>query len=295
MKYTDFSRAAQTATDQPPISAEQRPIPALLPAAERASLRKLPFDQAHNFRDLGGYRTRQGQQIKWGMIYRTDKLSSLSEEDQRYLQRLEVRRIVDFRSDEERNSAPHSLGEDSAARIDAMPITVEAAQIELVTARLQKDDVSVDDVAALLVDANKEMVLRFTPVYRQWLHSLLDEQHYPQLFHCTAGKDRTGLAAALLMHLLDVPEDTIMEDYLATNHYTAARIDQIIAQISQMELFTVDEAIIRALFHVQPQFIDAAFTTISEHYGDLEQYFERGLGLGEAQRQRLRDLLLEDS
>ena len=90
------------------LSADERPIPAQLPPEERLALRKLPFEQAHNFRDLGGYLSGDGRYTRWGKIYRTDKLSSLSEQDQRYLQRLGVKRIVDFRSDEERNTAPHT-------------------------------------------------------------------------------------------------------------------------------------------------------------------------------------------
>ena len=293
-QYDEIAKALHLASQHSELNADQRPIPMQLPPHERHTLRKLPFEQAHNFRDLGGYENRDGQQLKWGMIYRTDKLSSLSEEDQRYLQRLDVRRIVDFRSDEERLSAPHTLANANQVRVDAMPITVDAAQVELVTARLQQDNVSAADMGAFLIDANREMVSRYTPVYRQWMQSLLNGDHYPQLFHCTAGKDRTGLAAALLLHALDVPEDTIMEDYLATNHYTAARIDQVIEQIAQLDMLRADEAVIRTLFNVQPQFINAAFETIDEHYGSLNGYFEQGLGIDAKQRQQLRDLLLED-
>ena len=120
------------------LSADERPIPAQLPPEERLALRKLPFEQAHNFRDLGGYLSGDGRYTRWGKIYRTDKLSSLSEQDQRYLQRLGVKRIVDFRSDEERNTAPHTLHPESRILIDPLPINVEAAQIERVTARLQE-------------------------------------------------------------------------------------------------------------------------------------------------------------
>ncbi len=283
------------ATEYYKLAAGHRPIPAELPSEERHSLRKLPFEQAHNFRDHGGYQSRDGRSLKWGMIYRTDKLSSLSEEDQKYLERLSVRRIVDFRSDEERGMDPHALPADTAIRVEPMPIAVDAAQIELVTARLQQRDVSVDDMAALLIDANREMISQFTPVYRNWMQSLLHADNYPQLFHCTAGKDRTGLAAALLLHALDVPENTIMDDYLATNHYTAARTDQVIKQISAMDTLQVSEDVIRVLFNVQPQFINAAFDTIADSYGDLQRYFEVGLGLSSQQREQLCDLLLEDN
>ncbi len=293
MSEQDINHAAFSDSVHQPLDASARPIPVDLPSTQRDNLRKLPFEQAHNFRDLGGYQSRDGRQLKWGMIYRTDKLSALSEEDQKYLQRLALRRIVDFRSDEERLSAPHALPIDCDIRIDAMPIAVEAAQIELVTARLKQENVSAGDMEAMLIDANREMISRYTPVYRQWIQSLLHTDHYPQLFHCTAGKDRTGLAAALLLHALDVPEETIMEDYLATNDYTEAYTEQTITQIFAMKLLPVSEEVIRALFRVQPQFINAAFDTISESYGNLQNYFEHGLGFTPSQQQDLRDLLLE--
>ena len=276
------------------LSADERPIPAQLPPEERLALRKLPFEQAHNFRDLGGYLSGDGRYTRWGKIYRTDKLSSLSEQDQRYLQRLGVKRIVDFRSDEERNTAPHTLHPESRILIDPLPINVEAAQIERVTARLQEQNVSAEDMVEFLMSANRAMVTHFTDTYRNWIHSLLSDDHYPQLFHCTAGKDRTGLAAALLLRALGVSEETVMEDYLATNHYTAARIDEIIRQIQEMDVFIVEEPVIRTLFHVQPQYINAAFEVIAERYGDIEAYLQDGLALDRFQREQLRDMLLEE-
>ena len=276
------------------LSADERPIPAQLPPEERLALRKLPFEQAHNFRDLGGYLSGDGRYTRWGKIYRTDKLSSLSEQDQRYLQGLGVKRIVDFRSDEERNTAPHTLHPESRILIDPLPINVEAAQIERVTARLQEQNVSAEDMVEFLMSANRAMVTHFTDTYRNWIHSLLSDDHYPQLFHCTAGKDRTGLAAALLLRALGVSEETVMEDYLATNHYTAARIDEIIRQIQEMDVFKVEEPVIRTLFHVQPQYINAAFEVIAERYGDIEAYLQDGLALDRFQREQLRDMLLEE-
>ena len=154
--------------------AENRPLPQLLEPENREALRKLPFDHVHNFRDLGGYLTEDGRRLRWGKLYRSDKLSALSEEDQKYLARLEVKRIVDFRSDDERTNAPHRLLKEHEVRIDPMPITVEAAQVDRVTVRLMQDDVTPADMEQYLVDANREFVANFTPVYREWLHSLLD-------------------------------------------------------------------------------------------------------------------------
>lgn len=274
--------------------AENRPLPQLLEAEQREALRKLPFDQVHNFRDLGGYLNVEGRRLRWGRLYRSDKLSALSIEDQKYFARLEVKRIVDFRSDEERSTAPHRLLAEHRVRIDPMPIAVEAAQVDSVYSRLMSDGVTPADMAQYLVDANREFVTRFTPVFRDWLHSLLDPSHYPQVFHCTAGKDRTGLAAAIVLLALGVPRDTVMSDYLATNSYTAERIDTIIRRVLSRNDWKVNEETIRVLFQVQPRFLEAAFEVIDERYGDVDNYLRGGLDFHDEHRQELANLLLED-
>ncbi|MEX1669363.1 tyrosine-protein phosphatase [Zhongshania guokunii] len=275
------------------IDAALRPIPAECAYGEREALRKLTFDNMHNFRELGGYTTTDGMQIKWGMVYRADKLAGLSEQDQYFLERLKLRKIIDFRSDEERFEAPHTLLANSAIEIAPHPVTVEAAQIEKVTARLVEENVNAEDMALFLIEANREMIERFTPVYKKWLHSLLEDGSFPQVFHCTAGKDRTGLAAALLMRILGVPNELIMQDYLATNHYTAKRVERIVHHVIETTLHQINQDVVRTLFKVQTRFLNEAFLTIDEEYGDFATYLETGLGFGEAQCARLRELLLE--
>lgn len=282
------ARAAATTSE-----ARNRPIPHEAAAAERQALRKLPFDKAHNFRDIGGYETTQQQRVKWGLLYRADKLSSLSEEDIRYFQRLKIRRVVDFRSIEERESSPHSPELSAISRIEAMSVPVEAAEIERIISSLQQENVSPDSMSQFLVRANREMVEKHTPIYRRWMQSLLDSDNYPTVFHCTAGKDRTGFAAALLLSALDVPFEQIMEDYLATNAYTAQRVDDTLMLLADFPEYQVPDEVVRTLFQVKPDYLNEAFKTINQHYGELQNYFEAGLGIGETQRAVLRQKLLE--
>lgn len=274
-------------------TAETRAIPALLPATEREALRKLSFDRMHNFRDLGGYRNDDKQQVKWGMLYRADKLSSLSEEDIKFITRLGIKQVSDFRSDEEHQDAPHNLPDSCGVVIKRLPITVEAAEIERIISQLQKENVTADDMAHFLIEANREMVERFTPVYRRWLRSLLSKDNYPHVFHCTAGKDRTGLGAALVLRILGVPKETIIQDYLATNSYTAKRVDQIVHYVTEKTMHQVNQDVIRTLFTVQAHYLEEAFKAIDEEYGDFDTYLETAIGFAEAERVALKNLLLE--
>ena len=91
------------------IASLERPIPANLSENLREDTRKLPFTGAHNFRDLGGYKTSDGKTVKWGKVYRSDNLHSLTDEDVKYMERLNIKSVVDFRSDEEREDEPDRL------------------------------------------------------------------------------------------------------------------------------------------------------------------------------------------
>src|SRR5882757_6043336 len=91
------------------LPAAQRPLPAQMPAAERAQWRHLPLQGAPNFRDLGGYRSADGRSVKWGLLYRSNALDKLDSGDQAYLERLGLRRIVDFRAADETADAPDRL------------------------------------------------------------------------------------------------------------------------------------------------------------------------------------------
>src|SRR5690606_28692555 len=118
-----------------------------------------------------------------------------------------------------------------------------------------------------LVDANRDFVEQHTPVYREWMQSLLQADAYPALFHCTAGKDRTGFAAALVLAALDVPQDTIYQDYLATNSYTEDYREKVKLFITLRSFGKVDGDTLEPLFGVERRYLEEAFKAIDEHYG----------------------------
>lgn len=274
------------------IPLQDRPLPAQLTAEQGDLVRKLPFDGAHNFRDLGGYTTADGKTTRRGVLYRSDKLSDLSDTDEQYLERLDIRRIVDFRSDLERSEEPDRIAPDSSIAIVNKPIAIEAAAVDKVSERIVASDATANEMGQLLVDANRQMVENFTPVYREYMQELLIADNYPTVFHCTAGKDRTGLAAALVLSAVGVPRETVMQDYLATNQFTAEYIDKMVMLIKVGSLFRANNEAVRALFAVDERYLGEAFAAIDEYYGSMDNYLNQGLGLGAAEREQLRSLLL---
>ena len=132
------------------IASLERPIQANLSENLREDSRKLPFKGSHNFRDLGGYKTADGKTVKWGKVYRSDNLHSLTDEDVKYMERLNLKSVVDFRSDEERNEEPDRLTPDMTPIL--LPIKFEP---EGVTETLMRDLTFGDlDSSNLLRDFN---------------------------------------------------------------------------------------------------------------------------------------------
>ena len=250
--------------------------------------RLLPMDGAHNTRELGGYKTTDGKSIKWGMLYRSDKLSDISKTDQKYLQTLGIKKIVDFRSEEEKTEDPDIIPEG----IDyiEMPISVDGAMRSKIEAVLKGE--TDKEVKSFLVDANREFVSSYTDVYENFLRGLIDEDA-PTLFHCTAGKDRAGFAAAITLIALGVPRETVIKDYMKTNAFTQERIEEILDQIELMSLYQTDAEILRPLIGVERIYIETAFKTAEEKYGSLENFIRVGLNISDEDIQKLRKKFLE--
>ncbi len=250
--------------------------------------RLLPMDGAHNTRELGGYKTTDGKSIKWGMLYRSDKLSDISETDQKYLQTLGIKKIVDFRSEEEKTEDPDIIPEG----IDyiEMPISVDGAMRSKIEAVLKGE--TDKEVTSFLVDANREFVTSYTDVYENFLRGLIDEDA-PTLFHCTAGKDRAGFAAAITLIALGVSRETVIKDYMKTNTFTQERIEEILDQIELMSLYQTDAEILRPLIGVERIYIETAFKTAEKKYGSLQNFIRVGLNISDEDIQKLRNKFLE--
>ncbi|WP_317933508.1 tyrosine-protein phosphatase [Halioxenophilus sp. WMMB6] len=277
------------------LAPDQRRIPSELPAETRADFRKLPLQGAENFRDVGGYATADGGRVKWGVIYRSDALSELTSDDQRYLQRLQLKSVVDFRSPEEVADAPDQLGDKLAPLWRPMPITVREANTKLISESLRSGNATREQMQQFLITANENFVTDFTPLYSDWLHSLLNDNNLPTVFHCTAGKDRTGFAAAILLRTLGVDAETVMQDYLATNLYNQEYVEKKLTMIKFASFFQIDTEVLRPIFKVEAPYLQAAFATIDEQYDSFDNYLREGLKITPEEQQQLSARLVDYS
>ena len=250
--------------------------------------RLLPMDGSYNTRELGGYKTLDGKSVKWGVLFRSDKLSDISEADQNYLVNLGIKKIVDFRSKSEKNEDPDKIPED----IDyvEMPIEVDGAMRTKIEAILKGE--TDRDVKSFLIDANEEFINNYSHIYSKFLKDLAREQK-PTLFHCTAGKDRAGFAAAITLIAIGVSKEDAIEDYMKTNEYTADRIEEMISKIELMSLYQTDGELLRPLLGVEREYLEAALKTAEDQYGSIKKYIREGLGISEEEIQKLKSFLLE--
>jgi len=234
---------------------------------------------APNFRDMGGYAASSGLVLCRGRLFRSDHLGALTAGELAALSSTGLLRVLDLRGVAERALAPCALRN---ATVHSLPIepTIVQKLSDLIAAGHR---LSPADVVALMQETYRGFVRNNTPAFAQLFAHLL-ESNEPTVFHCTAGKDRTGFAAALVLRSLGVSGEDVMRDYLLTN-------ERLKPQPGSRHGLAPE--VLSVLWQVRPEFLNAAFEAVDEDHGGLEGYFREGLGLREAERERLRTLYLE--
>jgi len=241
----------------------------------------VPLQGGSNFRDLGGHRTADGHTVRRGAVFRSAHLGGLTEQDRRALGELGVRTIVDLRGVSEAAETPHQIGGLSCKVVGAH---IEPQLGEKLRGAVADGTATPFVVMQFLTDHYRDYPRRCAPGFRTLFATLSDGQHRPLVFHCTAGKDRTGFASALLLTLLGVAWDDVLEDYLRTNDLWTGHI----GRYPELDIDTR-----AAIIEARRPYLEAAFEVVRADYGSPEAFAETALGLDEAARERLKADLLE--
>lgn len=269
-------------------------FPFMVPPEVREDLRRIPYQGVNNFRDLGGYATLDGRHTRWGMLYRSDRLSELTKRDLLYFHHLDVHSVVDFRSDSERQEAPDQLPQSSMINLITLPITPfdDPTITRQISERIKRGRMEGLDTRKLIIEDYRRFATTHTPLFRRYLQIVLEAAGRPVLFHCSAGKDRTGFAAAITLRLTGVSEETILYDYMLSNDYFLPAYRR---QIEYMRLVHGEAAAAFALkfAEVKSEYLLTAFRAIDETYGSFERYVREGLDLREEHIAQLKEYLLE--
>ncbi|MGB3051407.1 MAG: tyrosine-protein phosphatase [Polyangiales bacterium] len=259
--------------------------------------RHVPLTGQPNFRDLGGYAASDGRTVKWGLVYRSGELSRLSNDDVSKLGGLGIKAVVDLRSPEE-VSARGDGRLPPEANAHPMPIASSDMFAKLIPMFLKGDFSKVPP--DLLDTVNRMLVRDFTEQYTGLLRVLSNPANRPLVFHCTQGKDRAGFGAAMVLSALGVPWETVVEDYLLSNHFRKEENDKMLGMI---RTFAASQAgpegeeiafsRVEGLLYVKEQSLQAAHAEIIERHGSIAAFLSEGLGCSEDGLRRLRDDLLE--
>jgi protein-tyrosine phosphatase len=253
--------------------------------------RSVNLATAPNLRDVGGYRTVDGRWVAMGLVYRSDQLDRLTDRDFAKLSSLGLRTVADLRTESERRAGP-----------DRVPTGAEHLILDV--AADSKDSLGGDMRAGLaaiqsgrgaemLTAANREFVSLDSArhAYQQLLRRIAATDGGATLYHCTAGKDRTGWATAVLLTLLGVPRETVMADYLASNAYLADKNQATLVALANSAR-PISPAHLEPVLTVRAAYIDAAFAEVERRHRTMEAYVRDGLGIDDATVARLREAML---
>lgn len=269
-------------------------VPAALPAEQRPAHRLLNFEGISNFRDLGGYTTGDDRHVKWGKLYRSGTFAEASRADLTGLSALKLETFIDFRSSLEKTEEPNRLPDPPGFTVVDIPVLDDGnkALIGEIMDRIDSGDFDGFDPHQAMLTANRQFAAEFTPQFNEFVHTVLAADGAPVLWHCSAGKDRSGFAAAILLRILGVPQETIMQDYMASR---APALEARTGQLRMLELFKGEEAAqkLAILMGVEEAWLLAGFAQIDTTWGSFDNYVEKGLQLSADDIQRLRHNLLE--
>ncbi|MFE3776288.1 tyrosine-protein phosphatase [Streptomyces sp. NPDC057579] len=259
--------------------------------------RRVPLHGAVNCRDLGGYRTEDGKQLRYGRLFRSDSLAKLTPEDVTAVGGLGLRTAIDMRVASE-------VSFDGADRlptglaVTSLPIDDTGLFAAMQAAIATKDPVAQQ---RLLGDGKAEALMRDMyptfvtnaanrAAFGTMLTRIADGDRLPLLFHCTSGKDRTGWLSYLLLRLLGVPHTTALEDYLLSNTLRHDADAAVRAQLKQAGMMQ-DPDLLIPLQEVRTAYLTAGLDRLHRDYGSIPRYLATGLGVDARTTARIRALL----
>jgi len=253
-------------------------------AAFAPAQRALPLQGGRNFRDLGGYQTADGRRVRWGRVYRSGSMAELTPEDCQHLATLGIRLVCDLRTRSERESAPSAWRDAAAPRYWHRDYELSFGDLVRV---MRSGTPSVEALRETMIGAYRQLPIEQAPSYRE-LFRHLAEGEVPVVIKCSAGKDRTGVAAALLLGALGVTREQILADYVLTNELLAQ--SRFSGQRAPQGL-SLDA--IRTVMRADPAYLQAALAAIEAAHGGIEGYLDDVLGIGRDALQAIRAQLLE--
>lgn len=259
----------------------------------------IELDGTCNTRDQGGMEAVTGQRVRAKKLIRSDALDKLSDNDIRVLiDECELRTVIDLRTDVEQKAAPDPVDRMPGVKFVSLPVLAGSAvglTHEHSLRSLWDEFLKLKgDPMGLISKTYPLMLLGDAGIaaYKQFFEILLAQEEGSVLWHCSEGKDRTGVASMLILFTLGVPPATIMEDYLATNLFARQKMKRIANDLKKVHLADKSDEALLALICAHKGYMDAAMEAVEGKYGSLDAYLTEALDLTPDKRQLLADKYL---
>lgn len=257
------------------------------------------LEGTQNTRDQGGMETVTGQRVRAKKLIRSDKLSGLTDSDIRVLiDECDLRVVVDLRTDVEQKGSPDPIDRMPGVKYVSLPVLAGSAvglTHEHSLRSLWEEFVKMKADPLGVVEQTYPLMLlgdAGVSAFKQFFDILLTQEEGAVLWHCSEGKDRTGIASLLILFVLGVPFETIMQDYLATNIFARQKLKRVAHELEKVHLADKSDQALLALICAHKEYIDAAMKAVEDKYGSLDAYLTDALGLTEEKRQALADKYL---
>ncbi|MDR7131786.1 protein-tyrosine phosphatase [Algoriphagus sp. 4150] len=253
----------------------------LLTSLEAMAQKNLGLESSPNFRELGGISVGNEYRIKEDMIYRSGSFSNLPDSDKEKFAETGINTVVDFRSEFEIKREP----DDIPASLEANYVGSQIGEMDQKAMGqfmkvLNNDDFRTESLDSLMVEANKGFVTNISD-YMPFFESLRRPDAVV-LFHCSAGKDRTGLASSLFLHILGADWDTILADYMRSNE-AVQKLDE-----DKLSMYGIPKDRAQYLMGVRPEYLEAAWTEIQREFGSVDAMLEKEFGIGEKEKAEIK-------
>jgi len=245
----------------------------------------IKIKKVHNFREVTNIKNIDGRTLKSGKFYRSGHLHQLKKKSFDELEKLGIKEIIDLRNSKEIAQKPDHLPSDIVYK-NYSAFEDEGDQLDQAKKLVLKGKVNGSDADKRMLDFYKDYVIENPEIIKKIITEIL-ESDQPILYHCTAGKDRTGITTALILTILKFNKETIYNDYLLSNNYRKKLVDKRLNLANNLHFLypKMDVSVLEKLSWVETDYLDAAFNEINKKYGSIDIYIQYALGISENKRQ----------
>ncbi|OCA70446.1 protein tyrosine phosphatase [Chryseobacterium artocarpi] len=241
--------------------------------------------KVNNFRAVGNIKNSEGRSLKEGMFYRSAHLHKLKKKSFNDLEKLGIKEIIDLRNSKEILDKPDNLPNGITYK-KYSAFEDEGDQLSQARKLVLKGKVNASDADKRMIDFYREYVTENPEMIKTIINEILESKE-PILYHCTAGKDRTGIITALILTILKFDKETIYNEFLLSNNFRKGLVEKRMSLAHNLHFLypKMDLQVLEKLSWVEKRYLDAAFGEINKKYGSTDAYIQQVLGISEAKRE----------